>query len=137
MFTIMLDPHFKCLQGVENYVGCEDYIHLAYEFDANVILPFLMLVFEILNHTIQECVAIVVWSYDFIEDDDNIFGVDTSMKNFMCNYCLGIILVQEVIHNSYYMGWSLNLVMDSWKIIPKCWLPCETNLETFEVTCWN
>jgi hypothetical protein len=60
MFTIMLDPHFKCLQGVENYVGCEDYIHLAYEFDANVILPFLMLVFEILNHTIQECVAIVV-----------------------------------------------------------------------------
>jgi hypothetical protein len=102
-----------------------------------VILPFLMLVFEILNHTIQECVAIVVWSYDFIEDDDNIFGVDTSMKNFMCNYCLGIILVQEVIHNSYYMGWSLNLVMDSWKIIPKCWLPCETNLETFEVTCWN
>jgi hypothetical protein len=136
-FTIMLDPHLKCLWGVENYVGCEDYIRLAYEFDANVIIPILMLVFEILNCTIQECVAIVVWSYDFIEDDDNIFGVDTSVKNFMGNYCLGIILVQEVIYNSYYMGWSLNLVLDSWKIILKCWLPCKTNLESFEVMYWN
>jgi len=59
MFTIMLDLHFKCLRGVENYVRYEDYIHLAYEFDANVI-PVLMLVFEILNCIIQECLAIVV-----------------------------------------------------------------------------
>jgi len=60
MFTIMLDPHFKCLRGVENNVGCEDYIRLAYEFDANVIIPLLILVFEILNCTIQKCVAAVV-----------------------------------------------------------------------------
>jgi len=60
MFTIMLDPHFKSLQGAENYVGCEDYIFLINEFDANVIIPLLMLVFEILNHIIQACVAIVV-----------------------------------------------------------------------------
>jgi hypothetical protein len=79
-----------------------------------------MLVFEILNHIIQACVAIVVWSNDFIEEDHNIFGVDASMEKFMCNYCLRIIFVQQVIHNSYYMWWSLNLVMDSWKIIPKC-----------------
>jgi hypothetical protein len=53
MFTIMFDPHFKSLRGVENYVGCEDYICLAYEFDANVIILLLMLVFEILNCIIQ------------------------------------------------------------------------------------
>jgi hypothetical protein len=45
---------------VENYAGCEDYIYLVYEFDANLIIPLLMLVFEILNHIIQACVAIVV-----------------------------------------------------------------------------
>jgi hypothetical protein len=60
MFTIMFDPHFKSLRGVENYVGCEDYICLAYEFDANVIILLLMLVFEILNCIIQVCVTIVV-----------------------------------------------------------------------------
>jgi hypothetical protein len=100
----MLDLHFKSLRGVENYVGCEDYIYLADEFDANVIIPLLMLVFVILNRIIQACVAIVVRSNDFIEDDDNIFGVDAFMKNFICNYCFGVILVQEVIHNSYSMG---------------------------------
>jgi len=60
MFTIMIDPHFKSLRGVENYVGCENYICVVYEFDANMIIPFLMLVFEILNRIIQACVAIVV-----------------------------------------------------------------------------
>jgi hypothetical protein len=79
----MFDPHFKSLQGVENYVGCEDYIFLVHEFDANLIILFLILVFEILNRIIQACVAIVVWSNDFIEEDHNIFGVDASMEKFV------------------------------------------------------
>ncbi len=62
----------------------EDYIPIAYEFDANVILFLLMLVFEMLNHIIQASVAIVVGFTDFIEEDHNIFGVGTSMEKFKC-----------------------------------------------------
>ncbi len=91
-------------RGVENYVGCEDYIRLAYEFDANVIIFFLMLIFEILNYPIQEWVAIVLCSYDFVEDDDNIFSVDASMKTLCAIIVWELSLFKRVIHNSYYMG---------------------------------
>jgi hypothetical protein len=49
MLSIMLDLHFKSLRVVKNYVGCEDYIHLASKYDANAITLLLMMVFEILN----------------------------------------------------------------------------------------
>jgi hypothetical protein len=49
MLSIMLDPYFKSLQVVKNYVGCEDYIHLAFKYDSHTIILLLMMVFEILN----------------------------------------------------------------------------------------
>jgi hypothetical protein len=66
MFTIMLDPHFKSLRVVENYVGHKDYIFFTSKFDANVIIPLLMMTFEVLNSIVQACVAIVVGFGDFI-----------------------------------------------------------------------
>ncbi len=62
----------------------KDYIPIAYEFDVNVIILLLMLVFEILKHIIQACVAIIVGFNDFIEEDHNIFGVGISMEKFKC-----------------------------------------------------
>jgi hypothetical protein len=73
MFTIMLDPHFKSLRVVENYVGCKDYVFLTSKFDANVIIPLLMMIFEVLNSIVQACVAKVVGFGDFIKKDNNIF----------------------------------------------------------------
>jgi hypothetical protein len=49
MFTLMLDPRFKYLKVVENYVGHGFRIHLVVEYDANAIIPLLMTMFEVLN----------------------------------------------------------------------------------------
>jgi hypothetical protein len=49
MLSIMLDPCIKSLQVVKNYVGCEDYICLAFTNDAHAVILLLMMVFEILN----------------------------------------------------------------------------------------
>jgi hypothetical protein len=49
MLSIMLDPYFKSLRVVKKYVGCEDSIHLASKHDANAIILFIMIIFEILN----------------------------------------------------------------------------------------
>jgi hypothetical protein len=49
MLAIMFDPCFKSLKVVENYVGCGACIRLTFEYDANVIIKFLMIIFEILN----------------------------------------------------------------------------------------
>jgi len=42
----MFDPRFKSLKVVENYVGRGDYIHLAIECDANVVIHLLMIMFK-------------------------------------------------------------------------------------------
>jgi hypothetical protein len=47
--TLMLDPHYKSLWVVENYVGCGDAIHLASKYDMKEVIPFLMTIFERLN----------------------------------------------------------------------------------------
>lgn len=88
MFTIMFDPHFKFLQVVANYVGCKDYIFLTSKFDANVIIPLLMMIFEVLNSVVQACVAIVVGFGDFIKKDNNIFNICALWKSF-CIHLLG------------------------------------------------
>jgi hypothetical protein len=80
----MLDPRFKSLKVVENYVGHGACICLATKYDVNVIIPLLLIVFEILNPTIQACVVEVVGSVvgfsDSIKEDNNIFGVGTFME---------------------------------------------------------
>jgi hypothetical protein len=47
--TLMLDPHYKSLWVVENYVGRGDAICLASKCDMKEVIPFLMTIFERLN----------------------------------------------------------------------------------------
>ncbi len=49
----MLDPHYKSLQVVENYVGHGNAIHLAFKYDMKEVIPLLVTIFERLNPSIQ------------------------------------------------------------------------------------
>jgi hypothetical protein len=46
MIPIMLDPCFKYLQVVENYVGHGKVINLAFKYDAKTMIPLLMICFD-------------------------------------------------------------------------------------------
>ncbi len=46
MFAIMLDPHFKSLWVTKNYVGCEESICVAFEYDVKTMIPLLMTCFD-------------------------------------------------------------------------------------------
>jgi hypothetical protein len=46
MIPIMLDPCFKSLQVVENYVGHGKVIHFAFKYDAKTMIPLLMICFD-------------------------------------------------------------------------------------------
>jgi hypothetical protein len=48
-----------------------------------------MMVFEILNPIIQTCASIVARSNDFIEKDNNIFGIGTFMEESSCALVVG------------------------------------------------
>jgi len=85
----MLNPRFKSLKVVENYMGCGVCICFIAEYDANAIIPLLMTMFEVLNPTIQACAVEVVGFGDFIEEYNNIFGVDTSMDESSCACVVG------------------------------------------------
>ncbi len=80
----MLGPRFKSLRVMENYVGHRACIHFVVEYDANAIILLLMTVFEVLNPTVQACVIEVIGSIvgfdDFIEKNNNIFGVGAFME---------------------------------------------------------
>ncbi len=78
----MLDPRSKSLQVVENYVGCKDYIFRTSKFDANVIIPLLMMIFEVLHSIVQARVAIAIGFGDFTKKDNNVFNVCQSMEKF-------------------------------------------------------
>ncbi len=60
MLALMFDPRFKSLKVVENYVGRGVYIRLVVEYYVNVVIPLLMIMFEVLNPTIQTCAVKVV-----------------------------------------------------------------------------
>jgi hypothetical protein len=49
----MLDPYYKSLWVVEKYVGSGNEIHLALEYDMEVVIPLLMTNFERLNLFVQ------------------------------------------------------------------------------------
>ncbi len=98
----MLDPRFKSLQVVENYVGCKDYIFRTSKFDANVIIP-LMMIFEVLHSIVQAHVAIVVGFGDFTKKDNNVFNVCASMEKFWHALVVGEFFVQDIIRNSCCM----------------------------------
>jgi hypothetical protein len=84
MLILMLDSRFKSLRIAENYVGRGACIRLIVEYDANVVIPLLMTMFEVMNLIVQACVVEVVGFVarfgDFIEKDNNIFGVGAFMK---------------------------------------------------------
>jgi hypothetical protein len=88
MLALMFDPMFKSLKVVENYVGCGVYICLVVEYDANVVVRLLMIVFKVLNLIVQTCVVEVVGFVagfgDFIEKYNNIFNVGASMEETSC-----------------------------------------------------
>jgi hypothetical protein len=59
MLAIMLDPHFKSLQIVENYVGHGVAICLASKYDTKTMIPLLMFCFDQLNHTSLACATAI------------------------------------------------------------------------------
>jgi hypothetical protein len=89
MLVLMLDPRFKSLRVVENYVGRGTCICLDAEYDDNAIIPLRMTMFEVLHLIVQACVVEVVGFGDFIEEDSNIFGVGTSMEESSCAFLVG------------------------------------------------
>jgi hypothetical protein len=101
MLALMLDPRFKSLRVVENYVGCGACIHLIAEYDANEVIPLLMTMFGVLNPTVQTCaikiIGFVVKFGDSIEENNNLFGVGAPMENYgriiMCICCWGVVSV--------------------------------------------
>jgi hypothetical protein len=46
IFAIMFDPHFKSLQFMGNYERCGEAICFAFEYDAKVVIPLLMICFD-------------------------------------------------------------------------------------------
>jgi hypothetical protein len=79
----MLDHGFKSLWVVENYVDRK--------LDANMVIPLLLMIFEVVNPIVQTCVAIVARFCDFIKKDNNIFDVCASMEKF-----LNVLVVGEL-----------------------------------------
>jgi hypothetical protein len=107
MLALMLDPMFKSLKVVENYVGCGACICIVAKYDANTIIPLLMTMFEVLNLIVQACVVEVgsiAGFGDSIGNDNNIFNVGASNgKDIMHTCCCRVVLVQEVIYIPCYM----------------------------------
>jgi hypothetical protein len=91
MLTLILDPRYKSLLVVENYMGHGNAICLAFKYDMKKIIPLLMTVFKRLNLFIQPQ---VVASNDGIglpveEDETNMFGVGASMEKYSWALIIG------------------------------------------------
>jgi hypothetical protein len=87
---------------VENYVGHGACICLVEEYDANIVIPFLMTMFEVLNPIVQACAIKVVGSIarfsDYIEETNNIFGVGASMKKSSHAFVVGELFLFKRLH---------------------------------------
>ncbi len=59
----MFNPCFQSLWVLENYVGWGNVIHFIIEYDAKVVIPHLIIIFDVLNLTIQLPTAQVDGSY--------------------------------------------------------------------------
>ncbi len=93
MFALMLDPHFKFLRVLKNYVGWGNVICLVTKYDAKVVIPLLMIIFYVLNPTIQAFTAQVdgsnVGAIIVEEEDNNIFGVNVSIEESSYVFVVG------------------------------------------------
>ncbi len=74
----MLDPHYKSLRFIENYVGGGNAIHFTLEYDMKEVIPILMI--ERLNLFIQAYVVGLVDGLPIEEGKINMFGVEVFME---------------------------------------------------------
>jgi hypothetical protein len=78
MMDIMLDPCFKALCIVEHLVRCRNVVILTFEYDAKVVIVFLMVCFDQLN---PNTTAFMTTTNDMgWELEENMFGVGLSIK---------------------------------------------------------
>ncbi len=107
ILAIMFDPRFKFLQILENYVGWGNVIHLDPKYGAKAIFLLLMIIFYVLNLTIQAYATQVDGSYvgTIVEkEDNNIFGVGVSIeKCFPCSCYKGVVSIQEIVRSASYI----------------------------------
>ncbi len=89
MLAILLDPRFKFLRIVENYVGCGAPICLTSKYDAKAVIPLLMACFDRLNPTSQACVTIINVFNSQSEKEGNMFSVRTSMEESSHAFVVG------------------------------------------------
>ncbi len=80
MFVITLDPYFKSLQVVKNYVVHGEVICFAFEYDGKITVPLLMTCFDRLNPISQACTIIVDVHVFQFEKENNMFGDKTSKE---------------------------------------------------------
>ncbi len=129
MLALMFHPRFKSLQILENYVGWGNVIHLVTKYDAKEIFLLLMIIFYVLNPTIQAYATQVDGPYVGTivvgKENNNIFGVGVSIEEFS-----HALVVGELFR---FKRLSVVLVtcVDS---ILKCWLPYQTNPWNFGIT---
>ncbi len=85
MMAIMLDPHFKSLSIVEDLLGHGNAIRLTIEYDAKIVIPFLMVCFELLNLiVVYASTAIEVATVVGEEFEENMFGVKALIVESSC-----------------------------------------------------
>ncbi len=89
----MLDPCFKSLWVVENYVVHGNAIHFTVEFDVKEVISLLMTIFEHLNPIVQAHVVAPINGSIFEDENEktNVFDIGASIKNLrghwlMMNY---------------------------------------------------
>ncbi len=77
----MLDPYYKSLQVVENYVERGNIIRLASKYDLKKVIPLLMTIFERLNPSIQAKVVASIDGLPIEEEEKTImFGVEAYVE---------------------------------------------------------
>ncbi len=93
MFALMFDPCFKSLWVLKNYVGRGNVIHLVIEYDAKVIIPLMIIIFDVLNPINQASATQVDGSYVGAtiveEENNNIFYVGAFIEESSCAFLIG------------------------------------------------
>ncbi len=114
-------------------------IYFSFESDAKVIISLIMTIFDVLNPIVQTCKSLVdesiVESSDFIEENNNIFGVGACIEKFSCEFVGQLYLFKRlfVIPTTCVDPLFGDTIMK----IAKCWLICQANSRNYRVTNQN
>jgi hypothetical protein len=99
MMAIMFDLHFKFLCVVENLLGCGNAIRLATEYDGKIVVPFLIICFELLNpSTINAHVVAMIVNVVGEEFEKIMFGVGASFEESSRALVIGKLYVFKRLH---------------------------------------